>query len=319
MAQPTTGTLTRRRHARSNGHAAPAPIAPIIVASATAAPAAALPWCSFDVNTGAVVVNPRRKKVAIVGFASSTRDKAPYADPDFEIWGLNQLNRFIPRLMEPALADRAKYPVRWFEMHNRPMFEADVVRDTDYVGWLQKADIPIYMNEHYADMPTSVRYPIEKVIDFFSKDKTRPRDYFTSSPAYEVAIAIIEGFEEIQIFGIDLIVGEEYFYQKACMEYWLGQCEGRGITLILPDESALLKQTHRYGYVTAPTFGPFSLAHFEARIGSLDAERNKLLTNINAIEGAMCETRQWRDAMELYMRGGKPLADVTVAVPGGSK
>src|SRR5262245_54350241 len=69
----------------------------------------------------------RRTKFAIVGFSGSTRDQAPYGDPEWVIAGLNQLYRFMPR------ADL------WFEIHNRRMFEGDIVRDTDYVGWLQHA------------------------------------------------------------------------------------------------------------------------------------------------------------------------------------
>lgn len=271
-------------------------------------------WCDMDREAGDVFISPKRDKVAIVGFASSTRDKAPYTDESFEIWGLNQLNRFFPRFTDPALADRRRYPIRWFEIHNRPMFEADTVRDTDYVGWLRQLDVPVYMTQTHEDMPCSVRYPLERVTEYFGG-----RKYFTSSPAYEVALAIMLGFTEIHVYGIDLIVGEEYDYQKACMEYWLGQCEGRGIRLVLPPETALLKSTHLYGYVTQPNFGPFTLSMFEHRLRQLHSRRNELLTELNAVEGCISESSQWRDALQLHMRGGTILAPDPVKVEGGSK
>ena len=54
------------------------------------------------------------KKVAIVGFAD-TRNQAPYNDPTFEIWGLNDLHSHIPRYD------------RWFDIHTRENIDTDVI------------------------------------------------------------------------------------------------------------------------------------------------------------------------------------------------
>jgi hypothetical protein len=37
----------------------------------------------------------------------------------------------------------------------------------------------------------------------------RQRDYFTSSPAFMLALAGIEGFEEVHLYGINLAIGAE--------------------------------------------------------------------------------------------------------------
>jgi hypothetical protein len=238
-----------------------------------------------DADAGVVTVTPRRKRVAIVGFSAVTRDAAPYDDPSFEIWGLNQLYRFTPRFD------------RWFELHTREVFLADTVRDTNYLAWLQTAPVPIYMIERFPDIPTSVRFPIEVLIQTFR------RDYFTSSIALQFAFAILLGFEEIHAYGIDLVVGGEYGFEKPCAEYWLGQMEGRGIKVVLPKKSALLKQHHRYGYEPEPDFGIISLSLLNKRYAALREKHEQLLTNVNALEGAMQENRFWADQLGNVMRG----------------
>ena len=122
----------------------------------------------------------KRKKVAIVGFAESIRHLAPYDDDTVEIWAMNQLYRHIPR------------GTRWWEMHTREDFLADQVPGTDYLAWLKKCPIPIYMVQKFADIPNSVEYPIEKMSQKYG-------DYFYSTISYMLALAIDEGFEEIQI------------------------------------------------------------------------------------------------------------------------
>lgn len=239
-----------------------------------------VPMSILDAQAGKVKPASYRKKVAIVGFASSTRDLAPYDDPAFEIWGLNQLYRYMRRYD------------RWFEIHQRSVFMADIVRDTDYVGWLQRTPVPIYMNETHQDMPMSVRYPIETIIEAFG------RDYFTSSIAFEVALAMFEGFEEIHVYGVDLIVGDEYFYQKACLEWWLGLAKGMGIATYIPKESALLKQSHRYGYHDGPKSWPFKLSQFQKRMAWLQEKHAEALTTINTLDGAMQECKLWIDFFE---------------------
>jgi hypothetical protein len=68
------------------------------------------------------------KKVAIVGFAESWK-LAPFTDPLVEIWGLNELWKYVPRWD------------RWFELHdadtlgvtNRDLSEGEVKR---HLEWL---------------------------------------------------------------------------------------------------------------------------------------------------------------------------------------
>ena len=222
-----------------------------------------------DQQKAIVTSTPKRDKVAIVGFATSSRGLAPFDDPSYEIWTLNQLYRHVPRT------------TRHFDIHKN--WDEENVEGTDHRGWIRDAPVPVYMMEAHDDLPSTVRFPIERVIDDLGID------YFTSSVALMVALAMAEGFKEIALYGIDLIVGGEYTEQKCCVEFWLGCAHARDINVRIPQESALLKHSHRYGYQREPEWGPCSLIEVGKRIDYLATERDKQMALINALDGAIGE------------------------------
>jgi len=218
-------------------------------------------------------VRTTRKKVALVGFASSTRELAPFDDPTFEIWGMNQLYRHIPR------ADR------FFDIHY--YFEEGNVEGTDHLGWLRDGKIPVYMTTTHDEYPTSVRFPIEDAIEVAGVD------YFTSTVAFMVALAIREKFEVIKVYGIDLIVGSEYEWQKACVEYLLGIAHGRGIDVGLPERCALLACPWRYGYEKEPKAWPIVGSELISRQELLTIQRDEGRKRVTMLEGASVECKHW--------------------------
>ena len=226
-----------------------------------------------DREAGKVKSSPKRTKVAIMGFATSSRDLAPFDDPEYEIWTLNQLYRHVPR------------STRHFDIHCN--WEEGNVDGTDHRGWIRDSPVPVYMMKAHDEFPNAVRYPIERVI------KDAGIDYFTSTIAFEVGLAMSEGFKEIALYGVDLIVGTEYSVQKACLEFWLGMAHARGIKVRLPDECALLKQSYRYGYEQEPDWGPLQMSEVSRRIDYLSTERNKKMALINALDGALSEDERW--------------------------
>ncbi len=169
-------------------------------------------------ETADIVVHPRRKKVAFVGFASNSLHMVPWEDPSFEIWGMNQGAMNFKRRAD-----------RWFEMH-LPEATPDI-RDPKYLEWLKALTIPVYMIDLYDYAPTAVRYPIEEAI------KTAGRDYFMSTVAFMAAIAEMEDFEEIHLYGINLAIGDEYFYEKPNAEWWLGRLAAQGRKVYVPRAS----------------------------------------------------------------------------------
>lgn len=224
-----------------------------------------------DAKDGRVQCTPPRKKVAIVGFASSSRDFAPWQDAEYELWGMNQAYEHFQRR-----------PDRWFELH-LPDAREDVAVPT-YLADLPKLGCPVYMIDVDPSVPLSVKYPRERV--------TRSRPYFTSTAAFMVALAIAENFEEIALYGIDCTIGGEYEYQKPCLEWWIGQAEGLGIRVVIPKTSALLKSAYVYGYEPVRKFPRVLKASEEflrARINEYKRQSNDLLKDLHKIEGAIEE------------------------------
>ena len=90
-------------------------------------------------------------------------------------------------------------------------------------------------------VPNAVQYPIQEVIQNMG-------NYFTNTISYELALAIVEGFKEIHIVGVDMAVDTEYFHQRPSCEYFLGVALGRGIKLWMPNNCDLLKTRFLYAF-----------------------------------------------------------------------
>ncbi len=183
------------------------------------------------------------KKVAIVGCADS-RDQAPYDDPTFEIWGVNNL--FL-QLDLQQLAGR----LRWFEQHTFSFdglfFRRRGKKDfrgtpvAQYMSGLAQLGCPVYMQQPWPQIPNAVEYPIQKAIAQFGR-------YFTNTISYELALAIMLGFDEVHIYGVDMAVAEEFMNQRPSVEFFIGILVGMGKKVYIPDEADLCKSRFLYGY-----------------------------------------------------------------------
>ena len=233
----------------------------------------------FNRETAEVVVIPKRKKVAIVGFATNTLHLVPWQDPSFEIWTMNQGYMHSHRRSD-----------RHFEMH-LPEATADV-RDPAYLEWLGTCPIPVYMIQCYDQIPNSVRYQIEEAIRYGG------RDYFTSSVAFMLALAGMEGFTEVHLYGINLAIGDEYFYEKPCAEWWIGKLEGMGIKIVVPSASALLKQYRRYGYAIDARPSASLKVLLQSRIAEYQNRKETLAAELHTVSGAQKEDEALIQIME---------------------
>lgn len=181
-----------------------------------------------------------KKTVAISGFATTTRGLMPWDDKGCEVWGLNE-----SYIAEGFWMEKGKWkrkPDRWFQLHSRANFaRQENVHDPNHFDWLKKQkDFPIMMQKVWPDIPMSTRYPLERYIDTFGR-------YGTSSMAWMVGLAALEGYERIELYGFEMSSDTEYAYQRACGEYIIGVASGMGATIYVPPQSALLKGT-LYGY-----------------------------------------------------------------------
>jgi hypothetical protein len=214
-----------------------------------------------------------RDKVAIVGFTAS-RNLAPWNDPEYEIWGMNAL----------FLHPEVKRASRWFDLHR-----FDTI-DTRRKEWYQKQfSGPIYLQEKEATVKSSIAFPKDEVEKYFNDD------YFTSSVAWILALAIKLGYKEIHMYGIDMSAEHEYFGQRPCVEYWMGIAKGRGIKTYVPPVSDLTAATHQYGYGSDGGFrGRMKqrIKEINGRIAALDQQIGNMMAMKNKLVGAR-ENSEW--------------------------
>ncbi len=225
--------------------------------------------------------------VAIVGFAPSSLKVAIetiFPNPDWTpekkryIWGLNELYKVNP--MVDAHWDR------WFDIHD-PRSSIST-RDADNVKWLGAQTKPIYMVQHYSDIPASVPYPLKEIINFWESR------YLTNTITMMILLACMEGryrqdvyengirihrkgdvedqdkaFGEMHIYGVDMAQDSEYSQQRPSCEAAIGFARGLGIKVWLPPTSDLMATPFVYGFEGD---GQQLRAKLDARIGELKGQ-----------------------------------------------
>ena len=166
---------------------------------------------------------------------------APFDRSDCEIWAVNDCFVGLPRV------DHI------FEIH--PFFQVDGTwyrrGKSEWRGWKvndylkalnDSGATSVFMQEINLLVKQSRAFPLVKILDLF------PRKYFTSTIAYMLAYLISLDADEISLYGMNFAFNEEYYKQKPCIEYFIGIAEGRGITVNVSKDSALLSANQLYGF-----------------------------------------------------------------------
>lgn len=179
----------------------------------------------------------RRKKVALIGASMLGHDPPPLDDPDWDVWGCNSLWR---RHLDREQRFRAD---AWWEMHPIAVQTGQELQD------MKDCPVPLYIlggKQGLTHPPKHwMEYPLDRVREYFG-----PRDYFTNTFAYQIALAILQEYEEIGLWGVELWQGStrETRVELPCLMYWLGLAIGHEIQITLPGYSRLLWHEHLYGY-----------------------------------------------------------------------
>lgn len=157
------------------------------------------------------------KKVAIVGGGPSRR-RAPFSDPSWEIWAFSSRWYRYPRV------------TRWFELHSLIDLRQQLATRKpgrrsygNYMRFMRQLDAPVYMQKKHPRMPNSEAYPIEEALAKFGR-------CFTSTASYMIALAIMEGYAVIGLWGID-VSRPEYIKQRPAIRYLLGVARQEGIKI----------------------------------------------------------------------------------------
>ena len=196
-----------------------------------------------------------KKTVAIVGSHPDTRTWFDFDRTDCDVWLFNEA-------MNQSWAKRADAV---FQMHQPVIWRSSVNRnDPKHYDWLKSGNTPaIVMINQYDDVPMSEKYPLEEIKREFFRN-TNIEQYFTSSPAYAIALAIYRGYEHIEIYGVEMETDTEYAYQRTGVALWTGIAIGRGCQVEFHSKKFFNEPL--YGYDGAATI---QKEHFEQRIAEL--------------------------------------------------
>ena len=189
-----------------------------------------------------------RTRVAIVG-SGYTRDLCPFQDRDLEVWGINEGYLNMPRWD------------KWFQIHSWDEIENNR-KDPEHLAKLQAMKCPIYMQQHHDQIPNSVEYPLNEMLEEFG-------EIFSSTLDYMMAMAIMGGYKEIELYGIELVSNTEYTVQRPTFYYFMAVAKERGIKVVIPEQSKLKK--------------PIVYAFQHKDVKNVDKQRMELLSHRDAI------------------------------------
>lgn len=229
------------------------------------------------------------KKIALCGFAESWK-QAPFDDPTVDVMGLNELWKYLPRW------------THWIEIHDdetlgvskRDLSDGEQKR---HLEWLAKDHgKPIFMQPQFCDgrFPNAVPFPLEHLCGRFDR-------YFTSSIGMMLAWAIDQGYTWIGLYGIDLASDVEYIGQRPNAEYFVGLARGMGLTVVIPETSALLKAGHLYGY--EKPLGNKMADPIKNHLANLKKKHDETLATLNTLDGAIQESENVLKLIDYKERG----------------
>lgn len=234
------------------------------------------------------------ERVAIVGTAPSWKD-TPWQDAGLTILSLNDAYQ-LPGF-ERADGWYDLHPLDHFYHPPKPTDGGQVViyshqippghyvRPAGHLDWLATQPMPVWLApDHALQHPLSATWPNAKA---FPKAAIEAAfgTYFTSTPAWMLAHAILQGAREVHIYGIHLATESEYLEQRANFEFLIGCVLGRGkrtITvtnglrrfetsdgiIVLPEASPVLSSPFQYAFEPSPRrkLEPFKWALHKATV-----------------------------------------------------
>lgn len=218
-----------------------------------------------------------KKKIAIIGTTSSLVD-APYNDPEWEIWGLNGAYQAIPRWD------------RWFDMHGAAVLKK--YHEPAYFTFLKAGGDKVTLGHKMEELPEARLFPAPELVDKYGR-------YFTNTVSWLIAYAIEQLMAQepsdqkptIGIWGVNMAMDSEYSIQRPSCEYFLGVAEGKGIDVIVPESSEMLKCSFLYGVEPVPAY-----------IRKMPDKKRELMNNYNEIMGNIDNGQGYMNYITGYMK-----------------
>ena len=202
-----------------------------------------------------------KNTVAIIGSHPVSRAWFDFSRNDCDVWVFN----------EAPKQDWCKRYDSVFQMHSPVIFRSEQNRnDAKHYEWLkEQRNIQIVMQDDYDDIPASVKFPLDEIVEKCLKGICLDGDgntigYFTSSVSYALALAIHLGYTVIEMYGVEMETHTEYKHQRDGVTFWIGFANGKGITIKVYSSNIMISPLYGYeGDIKIP------MEDFEARIAAL--------------------------------------------------
>lgn len=182
-------------------------------------------------------IAPRKwDTITLVGMAQSSQNLVPNIPADHGLFALGVSHDLAVMPREPDVC---------LEIHPRWMLDHENY-SPKLLEWLkQPHPFPIFMAKRNEDMPASVRYPLEYLVETLIKHVQRGDGevirYFTSSFDYLIALALAYEPRRLEIVGYDMSSQTEYYYQREGAAFWMGVAAGRGVEVWIPKTCPMLR------------------------------------------------------------------------------
>lgn len=251
----------------------------------------------------------QNKIVCIVG-TGYTMESCVFGNTKKDYWTLNNMHesKEIP----------AAYFDEWFQLHRPGSGEGHVdtssMREFLHVWkkpcWVQKdwGDEMVVHNPHI--------YPIDEVLGLCCPRSTdlqgKPFPYFTNSIDYMICLAMLRQYEEIQLYGTDMISAQddEYYKMRQSLNYYIGKAEGLGIKVVIQPHSSLLKTDFWYAYEDRQKDSiendvRKTLGRIQENKVAAQAKITEEQLKLQAMDGAEQVIRQLIEAFDLRAKGAQ--------------
>ncbi len=155
------------------------------------------------------------------------------------------------------------------------------VRPIGHLDWLARQSIPVFIQKADPRVPRAHVFPYTEIHAAFDGLFPTGKIECSSTPQWMLMQALLEGYQEVHIYGIHLATEWEYQKQRELFAFLMGIAAGRGVKIVIPKRSPLLKTTHEYAYAADPATPIVALQRTSMK---LERQRDGLTKTIKAMK-----------------------------------
>ena len=210
-----------------------------------------------------------KKKVAIVGHAPPSCQLVPWDNlgGDLDIWLCNA-HPFLSAALNKKIPDDAFS--RMYELHNQREIDRSFSKEKlAYYDNFTKRNEKLVVQSHVElRAKHRINYDFERFFKAFPSPRPDQPNKADSTVMYMIGDAILEGYGQINVYGVNLRATEEWGYQNGGTCWILGIAQGRGIEVWIHPDSELMKSPFIYALEDPPTLteGALSENYLERRV-----------------------------------------------------